>query len=230
MRILSVIPARGGSKGVPRKNLASVAGKPLIYYTIEAAHRSKLIDRSVVSTEDSEISNVCRNLGAEVVARPIALAGDLSTTREVLLHAVQELASTGYYPDAILTLQPTSPLRTAQHIDEAIRLFSSNKMADSLVSCIPLPHIYHPLSLMTYNNDGYLKPFLNLPQPTRRQDKPPLYARNGAAIYITRTDRLKEYIIGGNILPYIMDSAASLDVDTTEDLSEADRILRIPSF
>ena len=227
MRILSIIPARGGSKGIPRKNLCLVAGRPLIFFTLDAARRSSLLDRTIVSTEDPEIASLCTELGGEVLLRPDYLATDVSTTRDVLLHVVETLAVTGYLPDAVMTLQPTSPLRSFRHIDESVRLFQSDPHADSLVSCVPIPHIYHPLSVMQQTSEGYLEPFLDLSQPTRRQDKIPLYARNGAAIYITRTKLLNKYIYGGRLIPYFMEEYASLDIDTVDDLMEADRRLRI---
>ncbi|SBT09372.1 CMP-N-acetylneuraminic acid synthetase [Candidatus Propionivibrio aalborgensis] len=226
MRILAVIPARGGSKGIPRKNICPLAGRPLIAYSILAAHAAKCLDRTVVSSDDDEILAVSRALGAEVLMRPAALADDQADTREVLLHVVREMAKTSYVPDAVMTLQPTSPLRTAAHIDDAIALFEADATADSLVSCIPVPHIFNPYSVMRKTPEGYLESFLDASQPTRRQDKEPAYARNGAAIYITRTGRLPEFIYGGRIIPYLMDEESSIDIDTPADLAAAERRLR----
>lgn len=218
MKILAVVPARGGSKGIPRKNIALLAGHPLIAYTLAAAQAARSLDRIVVSTDDTEISGVCSNLGAEVLIRPAYLSGDQATTRSLLLHVVQTLAATGYQPDAVMTLQPTSPLRTSIHIDTAAALFANDLSADSLVSCLPVPHIFHPHSVMRRRPDGYLASFLNEPQPTRRQDKELVFARNGAAIYLTRTECLSEFVFGGRLLPYLMDDVASLDIDTHKDL------------
>lgn len=225
MRILAVVPARGGSKGIPRKNIALVAGQPLIAYTLIAGQAAKCLDRMIVSTDDAEIAAVCRALGAEVLMRPVELADDHATTRAVLLHVVDTLAATGYRPDAVMTLQPTSPLRTAAHIDEAANLFMADPQADSLVSCMPVPHIFHPTSVMRQTADGYLEPFFQGPRPTRRQEKELVFARNGAAIYITRTARLHEFIFGGCLLPYMMDPADSIDVDQPEDLLAAERLM-----
>ena len=105
----------------------------------------------------------------------------------------------------MLTLQPTLPLRTAQHIDEAAALFAADPGADSLVSCVAVPHIFHPLSVMRRTPEGYAEPFLRAPQPLRRQDKPQVLARNGAAIYITRTSRITQYVFGGRVIPYLME-------------------------
>src|ERR1700754_4353235 len=118
MKLLAIIPARGGSKGVPRKNIRPLAGRPLIAYSIVAAQQSKAVDRLLVSTDDAEIADVSRTLGAEVHLRPAALAMDDTPTRDVLEWVVTELAAEGYGCDAVLTLQPTSPARTSKHIDE----------------------------------------------------------------------------------------------------------------
>ena len=158
--------------------------------------------------------------------RPASLAQDDTPTRDVLAHVVGELAAEGYAPDAVLTLQPTSPLRQSRHIDEAVALFTADPNADSLVSCIEVPHIFHPLSVMKKADDGYLKPYIDRPQPYRRQDKETVLARNGAAIYITRTARLADYVFGGRLLPYVMDAESSIDIDSADDLAVAERLLR----
>lgn len=228
MHILAIIPARGGSKGVPRKNIRLLAGKPLIGWTIAAALAAQSLHRVVVSTEDDNIARISRELGAEVpFLRPSELAADESSTLDVLRHMVAELERReGYRPDAVMTLQPTSPFRTATHIDEAAAQFSLDANADSLVSFVEVPHIFHPRSVMKRNADGYMVPYLDSPQPTRRQDKEAVFARNGAAIYVTRTQCLDRFVFGGRLLPYMMDEASSLDIDTEEDLLRAEAILR----
>ncbi len=227
MRILAVIPARGGSKGVPRKNLISLAGRPLIAYTISAALKAKSLDRVVVSTEDSEIAAVSRDLGVEVIYRPSELAQDESATHDVLLNVIRLLAKeNNYIPDAVMTLQPTSPLRKTFHIEEAVAHFMQDPNCDSLVSCVHVPHIYHPGSLMQKNQVGYLDPFQKGSKPTRRQEKEILFARNGAAIYITRMSRINKYIFGGNLIPYLMDTESSLDIDSYEDLALAEKYFK----
>lgn len=226
MRLLAIIPARGGSKGVPRKNIRPLAGQPLIAYSIAAAQGARAVDRLVVSTDDDEIARISRDLGAEVRRRPSALSQDETPTRDVLQHVAEDLLVEGYRPDAVLTLQPTSPLRTARHIDEAAALFAARPDADSLVSCVEVPHIFHPRSVMRKEADGYLVPFLDTAQPTRRQTKETVFARNGAAIYITRTERLKDYVFGGRLLPYMMDIDSSVDIDTLNDFATAERLLQ----
>ena len=225
MRFLAVIPARGGSKGIPRKNLARVAGRPLIAWSIAAARAAHCIERVVVSTEDAEIAAVARNEGADIVDRPAELAADDTPTRPVIVHAFDAAAASGFAADAVFTLQPTSPLRTARHIDDAAALFAADPFADSLVSCIAVPHIFHPRSVMRMSPEGYLQPYLDAPLPLRRQDKEPVFARNGAAIYITRADRLSEFIFGGRLLRFEMTPADSLDIDTPDDLDRADAAL-----
>ncbi len=226
MRFLGIIPARGGSKGVPRKNIRAIMGKPLIAHTIEAAEASGVLDRIVVSTDDDEIASVSRQLGAEVMMRPAHLAEDGAPTLPVLLHVVEALEAQGYAADAVVTLQPTSPLRKASHLIEAAAAFEAAVGADSLVSCISVPHIFHPRSVMALGPDGFLRSYLDQSStPTRRQDKEPVFARNGAAIYITRRARLPEYIFGGNLLPYFMEPEDSLDIDTEADLAEAEKLL-----
>jgi CMP-N,N'-diacetyllegionaminic acid synthase len=226
VRLIAVIPARGGSKGIPRKNIRQLCGRPLIAYSIEAARQSRAVDRTVVSTDDGEIAEVSRNLGAEVRMRPAALSQDDTPTRAVLEHVIAELAAERCVADAVLTLQPTSPLRTAQHIDEAAALFAADEDADSLVSCVDVPHIFHPLSVMRRTPEGYLEPFFPMPQPHRRQDKQLVFARNGAAIYITRIARISEYVFGGRLIPYLMDAESSIDIDTLEDLRVAEQLLQ----
>lgn len=227
MRLLSIIPARGGSKGIPRKNLYPLAGKPLIAWTIDAARAARSLDRIIVSTDDDEIATVARSLGAEVIMRPHELSQDKTPTLPVLQHVLSALAeSQKYSPDSVMTLQPTSPLRTARHIDEAADLFSRDANADSLVSTISVPHIFHPLSVMRCDVDGYLRPFIEGNMPLRRQDKQGVVARNGAAIYITRTHRLTDYVFGGRLIGYSMDPAESVDIDSIDDMVEAERLLR----
>jgi CMP-N-acetylneuraminic acid synthetase len=226
VRLIAIIPARGGSKGIPRKNMYPLCGRPLIAYSIDAARQSRAIERTVVSTDDAEIAEISRGLGAEVRMRPAALAADDTPTRDVLAHVVAKLAAESCVCDAVVTLQPTSPLRTSRHIDEAAALFAADPRADSLVSCTDVPHVFHPLSVMRRSQEGYLEPYFPVPQPHRRQDKPPAFARNGAAIYITRTGRLAEYVFGGRLLPYRMDAESSVDIDTLDDLHAAERILR----
>ena len=222
MRTLGIIPARGGSQGIPRKNIRDLCGKPLIAYTIEAALNSR-IEQVVVSTEDAEIARFAQSLGARIVLRPPELASNDTPTLPVLQHALESI---GDMFDAVITLQPTSPLRSSVHIDTSIALFEKHPEADSLVSVVPIPHSMIPDSAMTLDTSGYLSPFAAGAVTLRRQDKPIYYARNGAAIYITRKQHLKNFIWGGRILPYIMGKLESIDIDDLEDWRLAEAALR----
>ena len=218
MKILGIIPARGGSKGIPKKNIKLLNGKPLIAYTIEAALASNL-DGVVVSTDCEEIANVSRKYGAEVMMRPAHLAEDKTPTSPVLQDVVGRLVEEF---DAVMTLQPTSPLRTQKHINEAIELFESAKEAYSLVSVVEVPHNYLSEKLMSY--DG--KYLYGNSDVKRRQEVSTMYARNGAAIYITKTEKLSEHIFGGKILPYFMSKVNSFDIDDMEDWEIIERMIK----
>lgn len=209
MKILGIIPARGGSKGITGKNIKLLNGKHLIAYTIEAALASNL-DKVIVSTECSEIANISIGYGAEIIMRPMHLAEDKSPTLPVLQDVVSRL-NDKY--EAVMTLQPTSPFRTIEDINNSIEIFQSDKEADSLVSVVKVPHNYMPEKIMEY--DG--KYLLGNSDVNRRQDVPTSYARNGPAISITKTKRLNEYIFGGNTLPYFMNKLNSIDIDDMED-------------
>ena len=225
LKVLGIIPARGGSKGIPHKNIKLLGGKPLIGHSIDAAKAARHLNRLVVSTEDEEIGSIARSYGAAVISRPLELARDDTPTLQVLQHIYAVMLADGYACDAVMTLQPTSPFRTSENIDESIEAMTRDRQADSLVSCVQVPHIFSPASVMTLSGDGYLQPFATGPLITRRQDKQILYARNGAAIYITRAERLADYVFGGRILPYFMKIESSVDIDTMEDWEQAEAIL-----
>ena len=220
MKILGVIPARGGSKGILKKNIKLLNGKPLISYTIEAALNSNL-DRVVVSTDCKDIAKVSESCGAEVSIRPSELSQDETPTLTVLQNVVSRLDE---QYDAVMTLQPTSPLRDEVHINDALSLFKKNPNADSLVSVVHVPHNFLPEKLMRLNKDGL---YLSIEgKVKRRQDMPTLYARNGAAIYITRTKRIQEYVFGGLILPFFMEKVNSFDIDDMQDWNIVEYVLR----
>ena len=229
MNILAVIPARGGSKGIPKKNLIKLSGKPLIVHTIEAAKLSKNISKLILTTDDQEIASIGREFNLEVIKRPAELSTDAATSHSAILHAYKSVLTSSYKPDIILTLQPTSPLRTSNHIDEAINIFNKDSYADSLVSCIRLPHIFNPESIMELNNQGYLDNYIKASKITRRQDKKIYYARNGAAIYLTKSESINKFIFGGNIIPYFMNEIDSIDIDCLEDLAKAEFFLKYKS-
>jgi CMP-N,N'-diacetyllegionaminic acid synthase len=218
LKILGIIPARGGSKGIPKKNIKLLNGKPLIAYTIANALASNL-DRVIVSTDNEEISRISKECGAEVIIRPDHLAEDKTPTLHVLQDAVSQLDEKF---DCVMTLQPTSPLRNSEHINEAIKLFEIDKEADSLVSIVEVPHNYMPEKLMSLEG----KYLFGNSDTKRRQDVPIIYARNGAAIYVTKTEKLNEFIFGGNTLPYFMSKIDSFDIDDLEDWKIVERIIK----
>ena len=219
--IICIIPARGGSKGIPRKNIRKIGGKPLLHYTATAALESSFISRVVLTTDDDEIMELGVKLGLEVpFKRPANLATDMSPGLPVIQHAVKSIfkAETDY-PDQIIVLQPTSPLRTAKHIDEAIHLFSRSN-CDSLVSVTEVSHNQNPFSIMELTEKNLLKPFLKYDENKNiRQKKPVFYARNGAAIYICTYNCLmgKNSMFGEKIMPYFMKKEDSLDLDDEFD-------------
>jgi len=218
MKTIGIIPARGGSKGILNKNVKSLVGKPLIYYTIRAALDSNL-DRVVVSTEDKQIKKTSLNYGVEVIDRPIELAQDSTPTLPVIQYTLQHLENSY---DAVMILQPTSPLRNHRHINEAVSLFENDMKADSLVSVVKVPHNFSPDKVMTFDGN-YLQGNLDI---TRRQQMKLYFARNGAAIYLTRFSKIHEYIFGGNILPYFMNKNESIDIDDDDDFALTELLMR----
>lgn len=224
MEILAIIPARGGSKGIPGKNIKPLAGKPLIAYTIEASLKSKYITRTVVSTEDGRIKEAALAFGAEVVDRPTELAQDETKTAPVLLQVLDELGKTGYKPDITVLLQCTCPLRDEKQIDEAFELFF-NSDCDSVFAARPMG-VTH--ALWRKNLDGTYEGLYDYRHRPRRQDTDlhlPLYCETGAT-YIIRTDVLKEVkdFIGKK--PEVYLNGAIGDIDALSDFEYAEKALK----
>jgi N-acylneuraminate cytidylyltransferase/CMP-N,N'-diacetyllegionaminic acid synthase len=223
---LAVIPARGGSKGIPGKNILPLLGKPLIAYTIEAARKAGLIGRILVSTDDPVIAKTASEFGAEVpFLRPPELARDETPTLPVLQHLLTQLKLSEHYePEIIVLLQPTSPLRRAEDIDRAVTLLRQTG-ADSVVSLCAAEH--SPYWMNRLEGDRVL-PFLdNVPEYARRQDLPPVYRVNGA-VYATRRRILMEQnrLLGEDTRGMVMDAESSVDIDTPLDLKIAMLILQ----
>ncbi|WP_421945858.1 cytidylyltransferase domain-containing protein [Pedobacter sp.] len=223
MKALVVIPARGGSKGVPRKNIKLLSNKPLIHYTIEVAQ--ELFDNDIicVSTDDEEIIKVSEEKGIKVpFVRPSFLALDTSGSYEVLLHAVSFYENKGYAPDTLILLQPTSPFRRGTHIQEALKLYSNH--LDMVVSVKETKsNLYHTFE---ENEDGFLKRSTEA-SFTRRQDCPKVWEYNGA-IYIINIASLKKEPIADfkKIVKYEMDEFSSHDIDTVFDWEIAELIVK----
>jgi CMP-N,N'-diacetyllegionaminic acid synthase len=227
MSLVALIPARGGSKGIPRKNLALCGGRSLLHWTAEAAIQSGVIDRAILSTDDQEIAEYGLALGLEVpFLRPADLAGDAALMLGVMQHCLAELRGAGEAVEAIVLLQPTSPFRRAHHVRESVAKFRSMQ-AQTLVSVVAVPHRFVPEGQMR-EKDGLLSPYFGGEiGKTQRQAKEFLYARNGPAVLIVRSSVLDEGLLyGDTIVGYEMDEISSLDIDAPEDLRLADHLLR----
>ena len=221
--LLIVIPARGGSKGVPGKNIKVLGGKPLIQYTIEAARKIVPDNQIIVSTDSEEIKNVVENLGQEVpFIRPAEIATDESCTQDVLLHALSFAEKEGLFPETLILLQPTSPFRNATHIKEALRLYNSD--LDMIVSVKETKSNPYYI-LKEENSQGFLE---NSKKGnfTRRQDCPKVWEMNGA-IYIINIQSLKSQSLNQftQVKKYVMDEISSHDIDTEVDWGIAEYIL-----
>lgn len=230
MNILGVIPARGGSKSVPRKNITLIHGKPLIAYTIEAAQHSRLLTHFLVSSDDPEIIAVARKYGAPVpFVRPAELATDIAPTLPVVQHAVGEMERMhGITYDFVVLLQPTTPLRLPEDIDAALEKLVATG-ADSVISVCDVG-AYHPARMRMIEDDRLVElPVREPKEMARRQDLPPVYIRNGA-IYAVRRDvvMLQNTMSGGDCRPYIMPEERSVNVDSMLDLLLAEILLRPP--
>ena len=241
--VLAFIPARGGSKGIPNKNITPLAGKPLIAYTIEAALQSRYIDGVIVSTDSEEIAAVAREHGADVpFLRPASLASDTAKSIDAVLHCIESLNN---IYNIFILLQPTSPLRTAADIDEALDTFLAHG-EEGLCSVNLIGD--HPILTRTVDEEGYLHPITHavpslrgenlqwrfespegaegVSSTIRRQDMPTFYHVNGA-IYINRTDEInRNTSFNDNPVAYIMPRERSIDIDEPIDLAIAEAYLK----
>ena len=225
MKILGLIPARSGSKGIPQKNIKKLLGKPLIKYSIDAAKKSKKIDRVVVSTDSSSIANLSKKYGAEIpFLRPKSISKDNTPIGKVISHALNSLKKQNYVPDMIVILQPTSPLRTSNLIDKGIKNLQKSK-ADSLISISNIKQ--HPFSSFFIENK-HLKFFKsNAEKFYQRQKYPPLYFPTGALyIFWNKTFKTYKSIYGKKILPLITSEEESIDIDTNFDIFMCEMIIK----
>jgi len=227
MEVLGIIPARGGSKAIPLKNMAKLAERPLLAYTCDAASTSKRLTRTVLTTDDSTIARLGRQYGIDVpFLRPKDLSQDETPMLPVLQHTLLSLQETeSYKPEVVVLLQPTSPLRLPRHIDESVDLLLKTG-AESVVSVVQVPHQFNPVSLMNVK-EGKLVPYLTGKAVLRRQEKPRFYARNGPAVLSVRCDVLlrKKSLYGDDCRPYIMEPRYSVDIDEPGDLEFAEYLL-----
>lgn len=222
---MGIIPARGGSKGIPRKNIRLLGDKPLLAWTVQTALQSAVLDRLILTTEDEEIAEVGRTYGCEVpFLRPQELATDETPGIEPVLHALNWLeAYEGYVPEFVMLLQPTSPFRTSEQMKQALKQISTSSF-DSLVSVVEPKH--PPQWMFIKNADKALKPLLSTERPTRRQELSESYALNGA-IYLTRTTVLKreKTFLPESTMGFEMDRLTSLDLDDMVDWKVAECLL-----
>ena len=221
MSTFALIPARGGSKGIPRKNIKLIAGKPLIVWTIEAALRSSMLSAVVVSTDDPEIADVARRAGAQVpFMRPPELAQDQTPGLDPVLHALDQLPQY----DSVLLLQPTSPMRTTQDIDGCLNFVSVNEFP-SVVSVTEADT--HPYWAYRLNSDKTMVRFVDAAPVARRQDLPSAFALNGA-MYFARANWLRRSggLVGAETVAYVMSKENSVDLDTPLDWKFAELLLK----
>lgn len=225
MRVLGIIPARGGSKGVPRKNLRPVAGVPLVVHAVRSAAGARRLDRWVVSTDDADIAAVARAHGAEVLERPAKLAEDDTPMAAVALHALDEARARWGPMDAVAVLQPTSPQRTPADIDAALELLASSG-ASSVVSVYHVEDL-HPARMYRLGEGGLLLPLDARYEGLPRQALPPVYHRNGV-VYACRADHLRRTggLIGPDARAYVMPRERSLNIDDEFDLRLADLLMQ----
>ena len=225
MKVIAIIPARGGSKGLPKKNIISLGNKPLIAWSIEAALSSKFITNVIVSSDDTDILKVANNCGTQTHLRSASLASDNAKTEPVLVEVLSYLESKNQNFDYLVLLQPTSPLRTASDIDEAFTMLIDKK-ATSLIS-VKEPES-NPLKSFVLNEEGYMQGIVNNDFPFMpRQALPKVFYPNGA-IYIVAVPYFKklEKLFSDKTISYLMSADKSVDIDTKADILRAEKIMK----
>lgn len=218
MKVLVIIPARGGSKGVPKKNIKILGDKPLIAHAIDCAKASKKTTRFIVSTDSEEIAEVAKQLGSEVIQRPEDLATDTSNVVTAVEHVYQELQEDF---EIIVLLQPTSPLRTSADLDHIISMFE-NDTIDGVISVVPMDDM-HPARMYNLGSNAELIPFITEGETARRQDLKPVYYRNGC-FYAVKTEAFfkeKSFMVT-NKKAYIMNADWLANIDTPRDFKIAE--------
>jgi CMP-N,N'-diacetyllegionaminic acid synthase len=227
MKVVGLIPARGGSKGIPRKNIRLLCGKPLLQYTAEAALEARRLSRVILSTDDFEIAEVGHSCGLEVpFLRPAELSEDDTPMLPVVQHAVRMLESAGDTFDAICLLQPTNPLRRPRDIDVCIEVLEKTN-ADSVVTLLPVPPKYNPHWVYFPVSENLFRLATGEPFPiARRQELPNAFHREGS-VYVTRRDVVIEQnsLYGRRLAGQLLDPAQSVNVDETEDWERASLLL-----
>lgn len=227
MRVVGLVPARGGSKGIPRKNARMLSGRPLLAYTADSACRARRLSRVILSTEDAEIAQLGRACRLEVpFVRPAELARDDTPMLPVVEHALCWLEQHGDRFDAVCLLQPTHPLRRSEDIDACVDLLERGN-ADAVVTILPVPDEYNPHWVYERRGDGFIHLSTGELAPiARRQDLPPAYHREGS-VYVTRRDVVVEQksLYGRTLLGHLVDPSRSVNLDTLEDWERAEALL-----
>ncbi len=222
---IAIVPARAGSKSVKRKNIKHLFGRPLIYWTIQAAQQSKFVREIFVSSDSSEILEISADLGAIPIKRPKELAEDTTLTSPVIKHAIEWIESSSEIEfDNLVVLQPTSPLRTAKHIDDAVEILRLHDGSKAVISVAKVDNA--PFKYLTIQN-GFIQGLVSDALPfERRQDLPPLFAANGA-IYLVDKQSFKENgsLLPNYTLPFIMEPKDSFDIDTEKDFELVEKIM-----
>ena len=227
-KVLAVIPARGDSKGIPRKNLYPLNGKPLIAYTIEAARKSKLLTRSIISTDSEEIAEVAEKFGGDVpFIRPNVLASDTASSIDVVKHAMKELekADGVRYNYAVL-LQPTTPLRLSEDIDKVVQKLISTQ-CDTVITMVDVG-AFHPARMYRIENDRLVGIMEESIAMRRRQDLPPIYIRSGD-VYACKRDIIfnRNSMLGNDCRPLVISPNRAINIDTLRDIVLAEYLLRV---
>jgi CMP-N,N'-diacetyllegionaminic acid synthase len=219
---LAIIPARGGSKRLPRKNVLELCGKPLIAWSIEAGLKSKYIDKLIVTSDDEDILSISKKYGSDIIKRPEELSNDTATTFDALKHTIDNLEKYDY----IVLLQPTSPLRNEKHLDEAIELLEQ-KNADAVISVCKMDH--SPLWCNTLPENGSMQNFLKEEVLNKRSQDLDKYFRLNGAIYICKIDKFlnnKGFFLKENIYAYLMSKEDSTDIDDEFDFLMTEYIMK----
>lgn len=224
--ILAIILARGGSKGVPKKNIKNLNGKPLMVWSIEAAQNSKYVSRTVVSSDDKEIIEVAKKCKVDTIERPVELATDEASSEDAIMHVLDTLESDNYIPDYVMLLQPTSPLRDCIDVDSVVELLLGNSSAELCKSVCEIDNKF--LKTFIFDDDKFIIGAVNNEYPYMpRQILPQAFLPNGA-IYMIKTEAFKRAgsFISNRTLPYIMPLDKSVDIDTQDDFDIAEGLLR----
>lgn len=227
MKVLGIVPARGGSKRIPNKNLYPLGGIPLICHCLRAAKKCSLIDRLVVSTEDEAIAEVAKKEGVEVIKRPVELAQDNTPTLPVIKHVITELDNASFYADIILTVQPTYPFITVGNIEKAINAFSENGDFDSATTVTKAPFKYHPYNARKINEDGTIS--FMFPEEKKKchnsQSAPPVYFFGNLYASKRATIFEKDSLYGDKSFPIEVDNIEGFDIDDMFDMEMAEWLM-----